>query len=163
MYILTRIFVVLIALLLTGCSASSGVNGDYQTGALVEFQKVVPFNITMPKYLPENIRSTRPSFQNSISDRQRSIVISYSNKQSNCWVFLEEGNQVYIAAPSKDSVFLTIKEIQIREEPYTERMLAEKSITGFRYDWNTNNVQYMLLICGYNQNECRKVVESLIL
>jgi hypothetical protein len=162
MYIYKGLLCVMVLLLFTGCSVQSAGNGEYQTGALVEFQKVMPFTIILPKYLPENIRSTKPTFQNSISDNQSSIVIGYTNKESDYEVYLEEGNRVVIAAPSKNSVFLTIKKIQIREEPYTERRSTEKSITGFRYDWNNNNVQYMLLICGYEQNECRKVLESLI-
>jgi hypothetical protein len=162
MNILTKLLVILVALLLTGCSLSIAGNGEYQTGKLAEVQKAVPFTISMPKYLPENIRSARPSFQNSISDLERSVVISYENKQSYCWIFIEEGSQVYFTAPSTYSVFLTINEIQIRESPDIDRMLTDKPITGFRYDWNKNNIHFMLLIYGYEQTECRKVMESII-
>jgi hypothetical protein len=164
MHILTRLFYVLAAFLLAGCSASTAGNGEYQTGNMAEVQKSVPFTIIIPKYLPSNVRSIKPSFQDSIADTERIVAVSYELEQSEYYIRIEEGKRVHTTVPLKDSFVFSINGIQVIESKSNTYLLHYEPVyvTGFRYDWNRNNIQYNLFIYGYEQNECRKVVESLV-
>lgn len=135
-----------------------------ETNDIKRLQRLVPFTILFPEYLPEYIdRNYPPALtmshgQNSSEDVEINIAYTFTTTPNTHQIFITETNLMFTFGADEDMLnHFNVGKIKVYEEK--QQGLSE---TDFRYTWNQENVGYDVLLCGYDQFECRKVIESII-
>jgi hypothetical protein len=141
-------------------ASSSGIDEAIKT-----LQKKVPFTIIAPTYFPEGI-VTRPSVatgpdKGQLSKNSVIINIKYWQPGSTNIILIFEENIEVNWSLSKESNIIDISGIKVVEEDATQLGISESKI-GFQYNWNKDGINIHVIIYGYEKEECRKVVESMI-
>jgi hypothetical protein len=156
---------------LSACGLVDGPSG-YDTHAIEKLQKEVPFTIVVPTYFPEGIEPypTAIGFPNTEAGPNEPVSISLTYERgTDNYIFITEGNREMIEIPSQSSYgYLDIGGIQVLEEmgvPWLNSHQPSSNASvphGISYSWNRNGVHFNVYIIGYGQDECRKIVESMI-
>lgn len=132
-------------------------------------QKQVPFTIILPTYLPDGI-GPDPFMQGpfKIDEEILLVKIEYQKRPSDKHIFIEEKNSSFninsLPTPSSENTFLDINGITILEQKIPEVSPPPTSPTkyGFAYSWHENGTDININIFGYDRDECREVVKSMI-
>lgn len=154
--------ITLIASLL-GC----GTGNSSSNGVIEKLQKEVPYTIVTPKYLPRDMEAYPSRIGGPIKDPHFEdavrISLTYYQKEGNNEIIIDEENAEINATPSGNfSAFLSINGINVLEEIANLQIPGTNLINGFYYGWNQNGVHLTVRILGYDRDECRKVIESMI-
>ncbi len=171
-----RALLIAVVLLLIPLSACSLVNrnSSYDYNAIEKVQKEVPFTIVIPTYFPKDIKPyptviSGPG-EGAFSDKSIAIGLTYEEKGTNNFIWIMEENHTSIAVPSRpSSVYLDIEGTKVLEEeaelpywPNPSNSSDSDLLRGILYDWNRSGVNFQVRIFGYDREECRKVIESMI-
>jgi hypothetical protein len=145
-----------------------------QTNNVARLQKIVPFTLVFPDYLPEDIDRTYPPALGmqlgASSSNETKVRITYEiNKVPNGYIEITENNSTLQLVPNQDDleyIYLDFDNTKILEEKYRDSVASEDQrtsiITFYYYTWNWNNVGFTSSVEGYDQSESRKIVESMI-
>ncbi len=167
-----------ILLLFSLTSSACGLmneNSGYDTDIVEKLQKEVPFTIVIPTYFPDGI----PPYPTGISGpsegkTSESVGIGFSfydDKDNRRFIFIGEENYTITHISSDPtSIYLDIGGVQVLEEDINTYVLSDPDdpestpelIQGALYRWNRDGVSFLVAIYGYDRDECRKVVESMI-
>jgi len=163
---------ILMIILLVSCKSSQDNPYGYDTDAISKLQKEVPFVIVVPSYFPQDIipypaeinGPSQIAFSNSVGFG----LVYRAKKGIKSYISIEEDGNEATYSPSKTtSVFLDISGIQVLVEE-TIQLTPSKTnqdpqeIKGYFYGWYNKEASIEVRIYGYDQGECRKVVESMI-
>lgn len=165
-------------LILTSCSTEGQTStyetywresslGDVETNDLERLQELVPFEIILPEYLPEELENYHPDLGYSKDVNVTGeifIDVFFWTTQSPKRIIIEE-----FILPGLEDFLSTNDEFQynilnFKDTKVLERVL-EKTFHGqiaYIYRWIMNDVNYQMEIEGYSQDEARKVAESMI-
>jgi hypothetical protein len=166
-----KIFLFIIVVIISLLSISNCKSNEISTtsfNSVVEVQKIIPFKIVLPEYLPANLRNELPlciyQGQAPLSENSALISIYYSQLENSVnWILIDEQNVIFTIATSDTSVFLDIRGVTVLEEPTNTAIIPEGSVlNGLLYNWDNNGIQFTVRIFGYDKYECRKVIESMI-
>jgi hypothetical protein len=155
------IFVTVLSLLVI---VSCRPNSPYTTPVnFKELQKNIPFQITIPSYLPDDIKNHTPLIQGPWADTPTenitSLRITYQKGgEPPKMVEINENNSPSSSSPT--DTFFEINGIQIGEYPL--EMAGSQLLHGLGYNWNSDNINCQINIFGYEQAECRKIIKSMI-
>ncbi len=161
---------VLLMPLLLSCSFEGEDITVFNTNDLESIQKEVPFTIILPAYLPEDIGLYTYMLQGPFNVGEGVLLgtIEYQKQGSDEDIIIEEQNSSFniysYPAADSESTYLDINGIKILEEKDPEELYPPNTPTkyGFGYSWNKNGTDFSVTISGYDQDECRKIVESMI-
>ena len=157
-------FVLLIPL--SACGISSNHLSDLEA-----IQKKVPFTIILPTYLPDDLGPDPYMVQGPFKIDEEILVIEIEYQRQggdSGYIYIEEQNSLFYVnadwALHPDRTYLDITGIKVQEEmteavPYPTN---EPINYGFRYVWNKSGTDFLVDIFGYDQDECRQIVESMI-
>jgi hypothetical protein len=154
--------ILIIPFLLSACSATASDSSVYKKGQLNQVQKAVSFNIILPKYLPEDLRSLTPNFNvfvdNETSTISNDIMIGYFPKGNYQGILIHEQKSQSILHPNDSLEYevFYIKGIKIVEET------QKSQPPDLYYSWNINGILYTLQSDICSKEDCRKIVESMI-
>jgi hypothetical protein len=183
----TRIFFVLFIILLVFSACSPGIKvvstpdlywneneaDTIVTNDMARLQKMIPFPIMLPEYLPDDLDSQLLEFLMR-KDKNTDVVyldINYYSSAGYRILTIHE-NLSSIELPrgvlSKmhpDYTSLEIKGVEVLEKngfDYVIRSTQKIQVTRFSYNWNMNKMSFSCSFDGYDQVESRKIVESMI-
>lgn len=160
-------FVLLIPLSACG----PGNISDNPLGDLEEMQKEVPFTIILPTYLPDDIGPYPYMVQGPFKREEETLLIKIEYQKQggdSGYIYIEEQNSSFYVntdwASHPDRTYFDIMGVKVYEEttesvPYPPN---EPIDYGFGYLWNKSGTDFLVDIFGYGQDECRKIVESMI-
>jgi hypothetical protein len=167
-YFLTFILVfVLCAALFVGCG-SQQANFSAQ---VANAQQNVPFKIMIPTYLPPDMKShslsISPPDKGRFSEDSTLIGIRFFQQGSPVSIIIYEENAFATAAyggiPLEDP-YLYINGIQVLEQKGTSFVPDYgRTVESTNYDWNQDDITITMRITGIDNEECRKIVESMIM
>jgi hypothetical protein len=166
------LFIILFFFLFCSCGKLS--HSTDITSEIARVQKEVPFEIVIPAYLPKEKHTylsaiSGPTF-NTIPYESVYIGLTYQEKGTDNLIWISEENRTSIPIPSNESsVFIYFTSIKVLEEeteliwPTSSEDTSEpEALSGFHYAWNSKGIDFEVIICGYEKDECRKVIESMI-
>jgi hypothetical protein len=159
-----------LSLCFSGCGSVDEPSG-YDTQAIEKLQEEVPFAIVVPTYLPDDIGPDPYIVQGpfKVDEEILWIEIEYQKRGgSGKVIIIDEQNSMFYVnadwASYPERTYLDIAGIKVREEtteavPYPT---DEPINYGFRYVWNKGGTDFLVDIFGYEKDECRKIIESMI-
>ncbi len=161
---LNSIFIVLALsgiILFSACNiARSGVEKRLQT-----VQEKTPFTIVTPTYLPKGMSPSRLSIGEpspGFAAGEVMIILQYQGYVPEKSIIITEMNREVIrfADPNNplDTTFY-IKSIQISK---SEGNFVSIEYRSFSFNWNIEGINYHVTISGYDEEECKKVISSMI-
>jgi hypothetical protein len=144
--------------------------GTVETNDIARLQKILPFTIILPDYLPDDLKSQPPKFITheyqttvyldiyyySVDPRELSI---HENPSS---IELPKG---LLSSMHPDYTALEIKGVEI---VFTDgignvvRDTREIQTNELIYSWNMNKISFSCSVLGFDQVESRKIIESMI-
>jgi hypothetical protein len=140
------------------------------TNDLTRLQKVVPFTIMLPKYLPDGQNSYRFQmiFDQLIVEPNLSIIydnlkntkeIKINERQLSDYDLLLVSYPEYLDNQAKlnGGIVITIAGIKIWEREDKTYVLPR-----FYYSWNQSKIEFFGDIYGYDTDITRKIIESVI-
>ena len=143
-------------------------------GYVAKMQKVTPFTIVIPTYLPQDFQKVpikiTPPIKNELTGALE-IDIGYLNRSTidHYIEITEEENkwQATVGISGPVYKYLTINEIDVLEQETTsESMKSSPSgfilAHGLMYSWRSQEIVFLVRVFGYSTDECRKIVESMI-
>jgi hypothetical protein len=160
-------------IIFSGCKGPNPTTSQSNDKIFQELQQKVPFTIIIPTYLPPEIYPYPSSIsgpgKGTHSDYSTSVGIHYMDKNMKKYVSIFEENYENISfQPSNPSgVFINIAGINILQEE-TQNIIPSldsksgETIQGYYFAWVNNGININVLIYGYDLNESRKVIESMI-
>jgi hypothetical protein len=137
-------------------------------------QNETPFTIILPTYtpddfiLPPHIRGhLKEAYnQSDIFSPALSIDITYYRSgQGFPAAIFREYNTSITQIPRREYTFFNIHGVEVLEHEYEQLMFSESEtyfMPGFSYSWNFDGRHFRINIYEYEQDECRKIVESMI-
>ena len=142
----------------------------FHTNDLHKAQQEVPFIISLPNYLPNNIGPYPYLIEGPVGASAEDIItvrIMYQEKgDSDHAIFINEQNTSFNKyLIDSDGNWFTVAEIKILEIKFDSKKLSSSEtlvVSGFRYLWNQNDVDIDVDIFGYDQGEARKIIESMV-
>jgi len=149
-----------LVVLVIGCT-------NYQSAAsevIANVQKDVPFTIIVPAYFPSDVRPVPSQISGpSTNDITNSVGvgITYYGKSDNKMIIVDEENINIDMLPAGPYDTFNINEVAVLSQE-TSMASATKIYYGLLYSWNRNGVNFQVRIFGYDQNEGRKIIESMI-
>ena len=169
----TVFLLVCVLILVSSCNVPNGTSSSNVGGIIENLQKEVPFTIVIPAYLPVGISPYPTGIlgpgKGRFSDSSIMVGFGYSKKGSNTEGIdiYEENYEVTFIPSYPSSVYLNIRGVQVLEEESelvlpSESPSENKILNGYFYGWNRNGINFELTIYGYEIDEGRKVVESMI-
>jgi len=171
--IVISLSIVLLSISVSSCGAVNGVPFGYDTHAIEKLQKNVPFPIVVPAYFPEGIVPypsgiSGPS-KGSRSDDSIEFGLVYEGEDEGKFIWINEENfdQVVFKPTEPTSLYLEISGINVLREEIEDTVLSKSHdefilIHGFYYAWVNDGISFMVEIFGYDEDVCRKVIESMI-
>jgi len=141
------IIVMLVFMLFSSCD--SKITEDYgnkYTDVIDEIRNTVPFDIIIPRYFPEEIRSIRPNttrYPEGISSRKSyAIGIMYMVPENYHYILIIEENSLINVHPNEvlKYTYLEIAGIRVLEQENADYLLSDniRNAPVFIFDWNTN-------------------------
>jgi hypothetical protein len=163
-------------ILLSGCGSSTPkykltpVNNwiEHSDGSILTWdaerlQKVVPFKIIFPKYLPEDLKAYPPELTKmTLADSVTEIRISYQPLSGSGYIDIEENDSVTEWVPNEDHTYLDISGTRVLEEKGFYARPGYSDVPNMNYMWNRDNIDFRVIVTGYDKTEGRKIVESMI-
>ena len=146
-------------------------SADIETNDFKRLQPLIPFKIVLPKYLPKELAGYHPDFSYTkdwVIPGEISLKVYYWTTESPQSISFEEfilPGLVDFLIPSYDPYnLLIIKDTEVLEETWTETLNDENSEkqSVSLYKWITNEVYFRVYIYGYDKEEARNVIESMI-
>lgn len=174
------IYVVVILLLCTcmyGCSSKeTGGCVKFSTYNLESAQKVVPFTLILPTYLPSNLSEHIHITGDCSENNEIEVNIGYkpvtiqdsSNRTYVASIDIHECNYRFdIGDPAlnPDIKNIEIDGFEVRESGHDQGFFGPGgtfSFASWGYSWNHSGTYFVVLINGYDHEEAIKVVESMI-
>jgi hypothetical protein len=170
------VFIGLLLLLATFLGCTQGSNEDifwvvdsqgmFHTSDLERAQQEIPFTITVPTYLPNDLDPDSPyeiggPLKDSSQNENIEVWISYRAGGERI-IEIEENSQTIIMLPNPDAnpIYLDISGIQVLQQE--ECLYGGTTIEGLRFDWNQGGLTFSVLVFSYSQDEAIKIVESMI-
>jgi hypothetical protein len=165
---------IIVCIFLPACLSACGVEKGpsiYNIHTIDKLQEEVPFTIILPTYLPTDIGPDPYMVQGPFKRGEETLLIKIEYQKQgggSGYVYIEEKNSLFYAnadwALHPERTYLDIAGIKVQEEitevvPYPPN---EPIDYGFRYVWNKNGTDFLVDIFRYDQDECRKIVESMI-
>jgi hypothetical protein len=168
------LFITLISMFVVGCKLKTNVNtvwresgGFFETNDLPHTQKVIPFKIILPTYLPDNMENKQPFYISGPSDKketdQISLDIEYGEEPKK--IALEESNFLIgqVSDAAHNPSFVDINGIQVLEEKYNSfSSTPDNPIIVSSFTWYQGNFTLRLEAYTYSEDEAIKVVKSII-
>jgi len=158
-----------VILLLTPLSACGLINqsSGHDNDIIEELQKEVPFTIVTPTYFPEGIEPYPSNIggPSKGSDEVVGLTLGYRERGTNNGIFIIEENREVIFIPSGSSaIYLDFAGTQVLEEEGEFLFLAQTDtkVPQLRYLWNSDGVNVDVTTLGYERDEARKVISSMI-
>lgn len=157
----------LVSLLACGTSnTSTSSTSNYDTHLIEIVQKQVSYTIVIPTYFPEGIQPypaavSGPAHEQEL-DSFEIIQINYQDKDNAIQII--EKYYTNTPLPSESTLtYLDIQGIKVSEE--TSQLLGRNPLhllQGLQYEWHKDGLNIQVGVFGFSQDECRKVVESMI-
>jgi len=150
------------------CGRLGNVNADSNNPYLENLQKAVPYTIVVPTYFPDNISFTLVSIGGPDpgvhSKTSVAFSLTYKEKGENNIITIDEENYESDPIPSDPlSPRIDISGVKVVEEdtklPYPD---SSHQLDGISYVWSHNGITFMVQIFGFQRDESRKVIESMI-
>jgi len=88
------------------------------------------------------------------------VGIHYEIIENDKYVWVGEKNELAGETPSKEDIILYVDEVLVLEKPIQSAYSFKSN--GFLYDWSDAGVQFTVNVIGFNSDEGRKVIESMI-
>jgi len=143
-------------------------DGSIITWDAERLQKVVPFKIIFPKYLPKELNGYPPELTkmtgaNSVTE----LIIVYQSSIGSGEVWIEENDSVTEWAPNKLAkyTYLDIAGVKVLEQQdydYVQQSGQQVKVSKLEYTWNRDKLSFSVIVTEYDQAEARKIVESMI-
>lgn len=144
-------------------------DGSVQTNDFKELQKVTPFKIIKPTYLPIELDPALVMYSRSeginkdnkyvkiyfyyTSGYKKMISVEEQNTENNLLEFDEQDQPIYFEYDG-------VKIIRLDLGYYDETQ--KTNYYRYNYMWHKNGVSFLLRTTEYDENESQKVVESMI-
>jgi len=156
-----------------GCSfKETDVCVKFRTHNVESAQKVIPFTIILPNYLPSNLRQypliTGP-LRGACPENQVEVYIEFrSDRIQDGLIEIYECNypfELLDPALNPDIKNVEIGGVEVRERETNQGFFGSEgtfSIAGYAYGWNQRCIYFIVEINGYDHDEAIKVVESMI-
>jgi hypothetical protein len=174
------ILILIIALLLltaffSGCGAVKNSdtvwfidpNGQFHTNDIKLAQREIPFTITLPSYLPNNIdpnqvRIVGP-FDESYEPYWNGIRIEISYVNGDSRIYIDEKNVSLVMEPNNEAKPVYHDIVGIRVLQQTAQLAGSSGITeGLAYDWNYDKLTFSVQTFSISEEETFKIVESMV-
>jgi len=175
------VVIILLCTYMYGCSSKgTDVCVKFRTYNLESAQKVVPFTIILPTYLPSNLPGnpliTGPLRGNCSENNEIEVDILYrsgiiqdsSNRTHVDFIRIYECNYPFdIGDPAlnPDIKNIEIGGVEIRETGHDQGFFGPEgtfSFASYAYSWCYRCIYFVVEMNGYDHNEAIKVVESMI-
>ena len=162
--IITCVGIISFIISLSSCSNNSNIETSSTiTSSLIE----TPFNVILPKYLPEDLKpepAIDGPIESSFVKGGKYYQLTYYQKTGYPRIMIREDNHESTMTINEGfNAFLEINGINVYEGKTNIRIHQSNAlIEGFYYGWNQCGIHLTVSIYGYSQEECRKVVESMI-
>jgi hypothetical protein len=159
-------------LLLVSCKSSTDNPYGYDVNSISKLQKSVPFKIVVPTYFPNDIipypsEIWGPS-QDPVSNSLGFGLVFRSKTGDMNHISIHEDNEEAAFKPTEStSIYLSISGIKVLQEE-TLQLVPSKTnkepteLNGYFYGWYNQEASIEVRIYGYQEEECRKVIESMI-
>jgi hypothetical protein len=139
-------------------------SGGIQTNDLSRLQQAVPYKVVIPAYLPAEVSSAPVMFIKTIGMNSNSDVdvhFSYSNSPKS--VTIDEVNNPFNWVPNTENgdSYIQINGIKVLQMP-SINFIGNVTVNVYSYAWQANGVSFTLDVWDYNQDESKKVAESMI-
>jgi hypothetical protein len=143
---------------------------DYQ-----KLQKVIPFTVVFPKFIPDELKERPPAFifiksiysnPNEPQETNKSEVRFTYQSWSGAFkkvIYLEKNTSVPWTIESKEYAQYNYKDTLIYELSEFDAYLSnieKEDIFRITYDFHWNNILFEVWIFGYDQAMARKIIES---
>jgi hypothetical protein len=150
----------------SGCGKGKN-EANFNSSSIDVLQKEVPFNIVVPKYFPQDVK-TEPGVilgPGELSYIKGSTWIDFTYYQTggNIALTISQVNAFINDAQGESSIYFSINGVQILEDTHSLRQPGTTiMLNGFTYGWNQNGIHLTVCVYGYDKDECRKVIKSMI-
>jgi hypothetical protein len=143
----------------------------FHTNDLQRAQKEIPFTIVLPNYLPNDFSPCPYMIEGPLGASVEDTInvrITYQEKSiSDYAIFIDEQNTSFNTnIMDSDGTWFTIAGVQIFEGEFdSEKLFSSETqiVMGLYYKWNQNGIDINVDFLGFEQNEARKVIESMVL
>jgi hypothetical protein len=142
-----------------------------QTNDVERLQKITPFTMVFPKYLPEELKKY-PAWliKKTVSGNPASIItVQYDNHvlENPKSVDIDESNSsVWVLDENRLSISLNYQGINVTEQktidPFMPSDTPNQQQDVYIYLWEANGIFFHSSIEGCDQAEARKIIESMI-
>jgi hypothetical protein len=157
---LKKVIFAAILVILIMCAASCKQASGTTTPVISEqLQNSVPFKIIIPLYLPDDLKTRTPMIMPGYDDPDGAttlrIIYSFRTKM----IIIDEQNMGPVNYDGQGKgAYIEINDTQIYEGPSESIELGN----GFIYSWNISDINFNVLVFGYDQSNARKVIKSMI-
>jgi hypothetical protein len=153
----------------TGTFWYKGENGSIQTNDLARLKKEVPFKITLPAYLPNDLGLLPPMYvflADSMMPDVWHLKIEYTTSTSFPYMEIEQINREMRRNPSTDAEvnYLTFGSVQVLESKTIEENWSSSGIvqeTIYKYSWNKDGVNFYIYSSGFSEDTAKKIIGSM--
>jgi hypothetical protein len=144
--------------------------GRFHTNDVERAQEEIPFTIVLPTYLPDGIGPLPYMIEGPVkgtSDEQTvRLMIRYQDDGGDHVMFIDEQNSsFYEHIVGFEGTFLDIAGIQVLEDEMDSPVISSSGMEihqGLQYKWHLDGVDFDVDIFGYDRDEARKIVTSMI-
>ncbi len=181
-HVVTYLLVILLlCTCMYGCSSKeTDVCVKFRTYNLESAQKVVPFTLIVPTYLPSNLPEnpliTGPLRGDCSENNEIKVDILYrsdiiqdsSNRTHVDFIRIYECNYPFdIGDPAlnPDIEVIEIDGVEVEETGHDQGFFGPEgafTFASYAYSWNYRGIYFVVEMNGYDHNEAVKVVESMI-
>jgi hypothetical protein len=140
------------------------LNGQFHATDIKLAQSKVPFTLYIPKYLPKEMGNNYPYQINGPASNETSdIEITIEYKKYPYYINISEINSIsnWWSSAGSNPVYLDINGIKVLKEDSNSFSLGQ-SISGWNYHWDHNGITFNVGIFSFKEDECRKVINSII-
>ena len=150
-------------------------SGTIQTNDIARLQKMFPFTIILPEYLPDGLNSYNLVMTVHKIDQavDLQIIYYYLKDAREIQIFESPPLDTYprplppglFAKMNPDYTPIELGGIEVLEENGFGEVIwsgQNTRVSSFQYLWERNDLHYSINILGCNQSESRKIIESMI-
>ena len=139
-------------------------DGTITTNDLPRLQKMIPFTLVLPDYLPDDLKNAVPLYFCEVielaTDYERVSITFVDLDAKGCLEISEQeipkGYDTsfgIIEYPETNRIF-QVDDVQIKEQG------LDQVATQYKYRWVYKGILFNALVDGYSQDESRKIIES---
>jgi hypothetical protein len=144
----------------------------FHTNDIERAKEEIPFNLILPTYLPDNIKPYPYMIEGPIEgaclEEEVEIRVTYFPEEvSDYSIYIVELNRPITMLPTPDSraTYLDIVGFQVLKQVTLGSVISssgKRYIPGLNYSWNQDSVHFDMIVDGYDRDEARKIVKSMI-